>query len=261
MMLVLEKMSYDSESPTQLNFHLQPIGIVHSCYKEKFGTPRQSGLVTESNAEIIIYPAFQPEYSLEGLEGFSHLWILFWFHKSKQNNFHPKVHPPRLNGKSLGVFATRSPHRPNPIGLSVVKINQINRSSINVTGVDLIEGTPVIDIKPYLTGTEALQDAKSGWTDLSPSETAHITWSPEALAQFNHLYKPQSSNSDSLKVLIENTLALDPRPLVYKGYEDSQKKPYRSEHVVRIHDLDIFFRFTSSHQAEILSCIKVSTEK
>src|SRR5262245_41456117 len=104
---------------------MKPIGYVKSCYRDKFGTPRQPSLSPLSTAEICIDKQWQPESALSGLDGFSHLWVIFQFHQNNQSRYHAKVHPPRMGGEPIGVFATRSPHRPNAIGMSVVKIEKI----------------------------------------------------------------------------------------------------------------------------------------
>lgn len=239
---------------------LKPIGIVESCFPEKFGTPRQSGLVSEARAFIKINKELQPEESLEGLEGFSHLWVLFWFHKNSSDRFHAKVHPPRMLGEKIGVFATRSPHRPNPIGLSLVKIESIEKEGVWITGVDFITGTPVIDIKPYLPFVESLPDARSGWAK-EESTRLQVEWSNGALE-----FLATQENSKRLKVLIEESLSLDPRPVLYRGYEGVDS-PYRNHHAMRVFDLDVHFEFVSSGVLRVNSlrlwdnCLKFEEEK
>ncbi len=224
-------------------FEIKPIGIVKSCYRDKFGTPRQPGLVPESRAFLQFLPETQPEFSLEGLSEFTHLWVLFIFHKNNSARFHAKIHPPRLKGKSCGVFATRSPHRPNPIGLSLVEIESITRDGIWVRGMDLIDGTPFVDVKPYLPQIECASHARGGWSDSVTDSEIHIDWNPDALKAMKSSATDLHPRNDIQK-LIENTLRLDPRPLVYKGYE-GEESPYRESHAVRIYDLDVHFRFTS----------------
>lgn len=231
---------------------LKPIGIVRSCYPDKFGTPRQSGLVPESRGVLEFFPEVQPEESLQGLEGFSHLWVLFWFHQNKASRFHAKVHPPRLGGESRGVFATRSPHRPNPIGLSVLKILKINKDTVEIQGLDLVDGTPILDIKPYLPDSEAISDATRGW-NAKPYDV-QINWSEVSLLKLSKWI--DQAQRPELKVLIENTLKLDPRPQVYKGFEDKKNEsPYRTDHAVRIYDGDIHFRFVNKNLIQIFDII------
>jgi tRNA (adenine37-N6)-methyltransferase len=239
------------------NFSMTPIGIVESCYPDKFGTPRQPGLVKEALAKINIYPQSQPEESLQGLEGFTHLWIIFWFHQNKTGRFHAKVHPPRLEGKSMGVFATRTPHRPNPIGLSLVEIVKILHDGVMVRGADLISGTPVLDIKPYLPEVESIATAKQGWTNsVEQNSKIIIEWSDEAWAQYqNWSQKRAAANlNENLQELIENTIKLDPRPTVYKGYEEGDS-PYRSTHAIRFYDGDVHFQFLNKEQVKIVNVL------
>ena len=161
-------------------FEMKSIGIVESCFPDKFGTPRQPGLATESRAFLRLNKEVQPELSLEGLSGFSHLWVIFVFHKNNSARFHAKVHPPRLNGKTVGLFASRSPHRPNPIGLSLVKIEKFEVTGIWVRGVDIIDQTPILDLKPYLPAIESKPEATSGWVESTEKVNIEITWSNNA---------------------------------------------------------------------------------
>lgn len=128
------------------------IGVIKTNFPEKRATPRQPGICGDSVAKLILNNDVftNPEHSLEGLDEYSHMWILFHFHKNESNHVRAKVAPPRLNGLRTGVFATRSPHRPSPIGLSLVKIEQINERTIYFSGVDMVDATPVLDIKPYI---------------------------------------------------------------------------------------------------------------
>ena len=235
------------------SFSVRSIGQVESCYPDKFGTPRQPGLVPASEAFIRINSEFQPEISLQGLSEFSHLWLMFWFHENQNSKFHAKVHPPRLRGESRGVFATRSPHRPNPIGLSLVELVKIETDGIWVRGVDVISGTPVLDIKPYLRDVESKPEAKSGWTDRKSPSEIEVEW-PQDLLQSIKAWQIKSAKPE-LQNLIEQTLRLDPRPEVYKGFENSDSAPYRTEHAVRFWDGDIHFRFLTPEKIQITKVI------
>lgn len=219
---------------------MRAIGIVESCYRDKFGTPRQPGLAPSSMAKIILEKEWQPSLALEGLEGFSHLWVIFVFHQNKNLTYHAKVHPPRLGGKQIGVFATRSPHRPNPIGLSLVKLEQITNNEIWISGVDLIDGTPVLDIKPYLPEVESIPTARSGWSGDVAAMKKEVVWSEALSIQVQQWEK--KIQTPGLRQLIEETLTLDPRPVVYRGFE-GQESPYRQRHAVRLYDGDIHFEF------------------
>lgn len=231
---------------------MEPIGYIESCFKDKFGTPRQPGLVPEAWGRLRLRADLQPEESLQGLEGFSHIWLLWLFHQNKSARFHAKVHPPRLGGEKRGVFATRSPHRPNPIGLSLVELVQIEKDGLIVAGLDLVDGTPILDIKPYLPHIESRPDARMGW----PAEVIHSRIDvlfTEPAAQQLQKWQQQHPEKD-LKVLIEQTLQQDPRPTIYKGYETGES-PYRQEHAVRLYDGDIHFRFETPTQVQILNIL------
>jgi tRNA (adenine37-N6)-methyltransferase len=215
---------------------LKPIGFIRSCYKDRFGTPRQSDLVKSAEAWIEFEPDVQPEFSLAGLKGFSHIWVIFHFHKNTNVKFSAKVHPPRLEGESVGVYATRSPHRPNSLGLSLVELLQVELKRVKIGGHDLIEGTPVLDIKPYLKESESKPNAKSGWGEAAPYKAnLKVEWRPKAI-EFVGQNVPEP---DRFRALVEDTLSLDPRPLVYK----IEKPLLREKHAVRFLDWDVFFEF------------------
>ncbi|CAB3373761.1 Hypothetical predicted protein [Cloeon dipterum] len=141
-----------SLSQTSHTVDFQIIGYISSWFAEKKGTPRQPGICKESTAKLTLRKELftNPEHTLEGLGNFSHLWLIFHFHKNEKGHVKAKVAPPRLNGERVGVFGTRSPHRPSPIGLSLVKIEKVQGASIYFSGVDMVDGTPVLDIKPYI---------------------------------------------------------------------------------------------------------------
>lgn len=147
---------------------LRVIARIHSDFKTKFGIPRQSGLVEELRAEIVFEPEFRNADALRGLEGFSHLWLIWQFSEAVRETWSPTVRPPRLGGNArMGVFATRSPFRPNPIGLSCVKLEAIRQTGegtvLVVSGADLMDGTPVYDIKPYLPYADCRPEALGGF--------------------------------------------------------------------------------------------------
>ena len=138
---------------------LTPIGTIESCFKEKFGVPRQPGLAPAARASLILQPPYNRPEALAGLEAFSHIWLVYLFHAIEKGKWKPTVRPPRLGGnRRTGVFATRSNFRPNPIGLSAVKLeNIVTRGPdirLELSGVDLLDGTPVLDIKPYIDGVD-----------------------------------------------------------------------------------------------------------
>ncbi len=222
---------------------MEPIGFLESCYRDKFGTPRQPGLVKASWARLKIRGDLQPEQALQGLEGFSHVWLIWVFHQNKTSRYHAKVHPPRLQGGSMGLFATRTPHRPNPIGLSLVELISVEKDGIVVAGADLVDGTPVLDIKPYLPEVESVPGAKTGWVGEVSKADIQVEFAPEA-EQILQSWEHQNPDKN-LRQLIVETLKLDPRPVVYRGYE-STESPYRETHAVRLYDGDIHFRFENS---------------
>ena len=231
----------------------QPIGFLESCYKDKFGTPRQPGLVSEAWSRLKIRGDLQPQEALDGLSGFSHAWLIFVFHGNENKKYHSKVHPPRMGGKTIGVFATRSPHRPNPIGLSLVKIHKVENDAVYFSGADLIDGTPILDLKPYLPNVESLPEAQAGWTSEASQSDWTVQFLPEVqenLSQLRNLH-PEVS----VEKIIEETLKLDPRPLVYRGYEEDENAPYRKTHAVRIFEGDIHFRFLKNNTIEVFQII------
>jgi tRNA (adenine37-N6)-methyltransferase len=193
---------------------MQPIGVIESSYKEKFGIPRQSGLAKFARACLKIphsYDGQSLRHSFDGLEEFSHVWVIFLFHDLGQTAWKAKIRPPRLGGaKKTGVFSTRSPHRPNPIGISVVKLDRIEITSketlLFVEGGDFLQGTPVLDVKPYLPYADAYPRAKASWT-AKKKEKLLVRFSKQA----NEACK-KTDPKRNLKKLIQETIALDPRP-------------------------------------------------
>ena len=133
-------------------FTYKPIGIVKTIFETRNGTPRQSGLSQYARASLTINKTFftNPEHSLENLSEFSHVWLLWVFHQNSQTSVKAKVSPPRLNGEKVGLFSTRSPHRPSNIGLTLAKLEEVLGDTMHLSGVDLVDGTPVLDIKPYI---------------------------------------------------------------------------------------------------------------
>ena len=155
---------------------LQSIARVHTPFGEKFGVPRQAGLVPEAKGTVVFEPAFRNPDIVRGLEGFSHIWLIWCFHRAQRDNWSPTVRPPRLGGNTrLGVFATRSPFRPNPIGLSCVKLEGVERDPklgplLHISGMDMVDGTPILDIKPYVPYCDIRGEATGGFTaDLEES--------------------------------------------------------------------------------------------
>lgn len=203
----------EANNPT---FTLTVIGFVRSCFAEKFGIPRQSGMVRSAPATIVLHPPFDREEMWRGLDQFSHLWIHFLFHQAVGDGWKSTVRPPRLGGKKrLGVFATRSPHRPNHLGLSVVRLVAVTciegSCSLEVAGADILDNSPVIDIKPYLPYSDSITEAHGGANGFGNGFTADISveFSQEA-GEFCGKY--QRATGRDLKRLIGEMIRHDPRP-------------------------------------------------
>lgn len=233
-------------------FTFKPIGFLKSCYPDKFGVPRQSGLVKKAYSELQIEPEFQPELSLLGIEGYSHIWLQFVFHLNSSSKFHAKVHPPRLGGDAMGVFATRSPHRPNALGLSLVELVGIKNNILFLAGADLVDGTPILDIKPYLPHIESLPAARGGWAGELLKNEIQVEFLPFAMQILQNWIK--KTGKSELQEVITDVLKQDPRPVVYKGFE-SQESPYRNKHAFRLYDGDIHFEFTSKNHVIVFDII------
>ena len=194
------------------------IARMHSDFDQKFGIPRQSGLVEELESTIVFEPEFRNPDALRGLEGFSHLWIVWEFSKARREGWSPTVRPPRLGGNQrLGVFATRSPFRPNPIGLSCVKLVGVEQHPefgpvIRVAGADLLNGTPIYDIKPYLPYADCKPDAIGGFAS-APKEADLNVHIPEEFVE---------KIPEEKRAAVIGVLAQDPRP----SYQDDPERVY-----------------------------------
>ena len=207
-----------------MNYELTTIGIVHSPFKEKFGTPRQPGLITEAIFSIELLAPYDKKEALQGIEQFSHLWISFIFHKNKDKAWTPKVRPPRLGGnKNIGVFASRSPYRPNPIGLSAVELIGIreenNKLWVDIKGADLVDGTPVLDIKPYILYSDSIKQATAGYAEQPPSAKLEVEFSEQAQQQL----QLANEQHPQLEKIIRQVIELDPRP-AYASDDEPEKK-------------------------------------
>ena len=193
------------------------IGRVMTGFAEKFGVPRQSGMV-ETRAKIIFEPEYRNPDAFRGIEGYSHLWVVWMFSEAVREKWSPTVRPPRLGGnKRVGVFATRSPFRPNPIGLSSVKLERLELSReygpvLHISGADMVNGTPVFDIKPYLAYTDSHPEALGGFTDSVARETLSIVFPEELRAKL--------TEEDAAELTA--ILAHDPRP----SYQNDPERVY-----------------------------------
>lgn len=205
-----------STQPTPDTYSCDVIAIIESPFKEKFGIPRQPGLVGAEGMLVFRPPFDQPEM-VEGLEGFSHLWLTFVFHACVEQGWQARVRPPRLGGnRKVGVYASRAPFRPNHLGLSVVELVGVERDEglrLRLRGLDLMDGTPVLDVKPYVPYTDALPEARAGYAPEAPEARLAVRFSPEAEAML--------AGDEALKSLIREVLALDPRP-AYHAYDPAR---------------------------------------
>lgn len=222
-----------------MSLQMEPIGVVETCYDEKFGVPRQPGLVPQAWGRVIFHEAFRGEAFLRGIEGFSHLWLIFQFHQASAKKGRGTVRPPRLGGNERrGVFATRAPYRPNGIGLSVVELVKVDLTHplgpvLLVSGVDLVSGTPILDVKPYVPFCDKVEGARGGFVTGEPARMP-VTWQCECVV------------SQERRELIESTIALDPRPAY-------QEDPTR-EYACSIESCEV--RWLVAHgQAKILSLL------
>ncbi len=197
---------------------ITPIAYIKSDFPEKFGIPRQSGLVEELTATVVFQPPYRVPDALRGLEGFSHLWLIWEFSQARREGWSPTVRPPRLGGnKRLGVFATRSPFRPNPLGLSCVRLLEIRQDReqgtvLVVSGADLLDGTPIYDIKPYLPYADCKPEAVGGFAARPKGADLAVDCSPALLDRV-----PEDKRAALLAVL-----AQDPRP----QYQDDPERVY-----------------------------------
>lgn len=196
---------------------LKIIAHIRTDFTEKFGIPRQSGL-TQLPAKIVFEPEYRDVNAFRGLEGYSHLWLLWQFSKAIREDWLPMVHPPRLGGnKLMGVFATRSPYRPNPIGLSSVKLEKIEIDEklgpvLTVSGADILDGTPIYDIKPYLAYTDSHPEAVGGFSDAVRDYALRVDFPEELLCRI-----PEDRRQGLMEVLSQ-----DPRP----SYQNDPDRKY-----------------------------------
>lgn len=234
------------------NINLDTIATVVSPYQEKFAVPRQPGLVKSAQGKIVFNSPFDNNDALKGIEQYTHIWVIFYFHKNRTHNtnktWKPLIKPPRLGGnKTLGVFASRSPFRPNPIGLSVVKLDGIHKSktetSLLISELDLVNGTPVLDIKPYIPYADSLPQANTNFATSAPSNNKNISFSTNVDEQLSRLINKYSN----LKVLITEILQQDPRP-AYK-----QKNTDDKVYGMALYDLNIRWLVVNENEIKVVS--------
>lgn len=198
-------------------FSFREIARIHTVFPDKFGIPRQSGL-SDLPARIVFDPAFSVPEAFRGIEGYTHLWLIWLFSETSRENWSPTVRPPRLGGnKRMGVFASRAPYRPNPIGLSAVKLERFSYTRkegavLYVSGADLMDGTPILDIKPYLPYADSRPEAKGGFSVPDTRERLIVEFPPLLLKRI-----PEELRGGLIEIL-----AQDPRP----GYQSSAQRVY-----------------------------------
>ncbi|ALU41998.1 tRNA (N6-threonylcarbamoyladenosine(37)-N6)-methyltransferase TrmO [Pseudoalteromonas rubra] len=224
-----------------MQFDIQPIGVIRSPYKQKFAIPRQPRLVPEAKAKLIFCDAFNREEFVRGIEEFSHLWLLFRFHETADKGYSALVRPPRLGGNERkGVFATRATFRPNGIGMSAVKLEGVEykngQLALLLSGIDLLDGTPIVDIKPYLPYSDALADAAAGFADTRPETAMTVSFTEQAEA-----FISTQSDYPELKAFITNVLKQDPRP-AYK-----KKKAETQSYGMNLYDFNIRWMVDGEH--------------
>ena len=201
---------------------MRVIARIHTGFSGKFGIPRQSGLVASLPGEIVFEPAYRNADALRGLDDFSHLWLIWEFSEAKRQDWSPTVRPPRLGGnRRMGVFATRSPFRPNPIGLSCVKLEEIVWHSprgplLRVSGADLLDGTPIYDIKPYLPYADSRPEAKGGFSEGVMGWALRVDF-PQALLE---------TLPEAIRQTVLDLLSQDPRP----SYQHDPERVYGMAH-------------------------------
>ena len=200
---------------------MKPIARIHTDFPTKFGIPRQSGIIVSLQGRIVFEPEYRNAEAVRGLEEFSHIWLIWEFSEAVRDEWLPTVRPPRLGGNvRKGVFATRSPFRPNPIGLSSVKLERVEINPklgpvLHVSGADLMDGTPIYDIKPYIAYTDSHPDAVSGFASTPAEYLLDVDFSEELLQQV----------SESRRKSLIDVLAHDPRP----QYQDDSNRVYGME--------------------------------
>ena len=238
---------------TTIPMHI--IGTVNSPFKEKFGVPRQPGLIEGNRGQIELLEPWNRQEALQGLEGFSHIWAVFIFHEAIKpvEDWRPTVRPPRAGAKRQGVFATRSPYRPNPVGMSVLGYHGWEKKNgkllLSVSGLDLIDQTPIIDIKPYLPYADSLPEAQGGFAHSAPESSA-------INVQFSELAQSQLEIAEkiypNLRRLIETTLTHNPRP-VHFGNIDK-----RRDFGIKLYEFDVQWQL-DAEQITVRSLYKQET--
>jgi tRNA-Thr(GGU) m(6)t(6)A37 methyltransferase TsaA len=226
-------------------YSVVPVGYVRSCFKEKFAIPRQPALASAARGCLELVPPFDRAEAVQGLEGVSHVWLLFVFHEALDTQPRLKVRPPRLGGnRSIGVFASRATHRPNGIGQSVVRLERVEAGTLWLSGIDLLDGTPVLDIKPYVPYADQVPGAFNTLADTAPL-LIDVRWSAPALHQAR---QHASRLNEPLVALIEQCLAQDPRPAY-------QIPPPERQYGVKLWDVEVRWHYPDGHSIRVLEVV------
>ena len=228
---------------------VSPVAYLRSCFGEKFAIPRQPALAPAARGVVELLPPFDTGDAVDGLEQVSHVWLLFLFHQTLEERPRLKVRPPRLGGnQSLGVFASRATHRPNGIGQSVVKLDRVEPGRLHVSGIDLLDGTPILDIKPYIPFVDSVPQAHNAIAD-APPPTIQVRWGDMALQQA--VAHPQRL-AQPLVELVEQCLAQDPRPAY-------QVPPPERQYGARFWDVDVRWHYPQPDCICVLSVVVAGT--
>ncbi|WP_199608721.1 tRNA (N6-threonylcarbamoyladenosine(37)-N6)-methyltransferase TrmO [Flocculibacter collagenilyticus] len=223
-------------------YNISPIGYIRSPYKQKFSIPRQPRLINEARAVLEFIPPFINRDALRGIEEFSHLWLMFIFHENTEKGWSHMVRPPRLGGNERkGVFATRASFRPNGIGMSAVELIDVHASkgklSLEIGGVDLLDNTPIIDIKPYIPYSDAIVEASGGFADTRPETGMTVSFSEQA----TQACEQNIAQYPVLKTFIEKLLKQDPRPAYKKN------KPTEQTYGVDLYEFNVKWTVEANH--------------
>ena len=235
-----------------MSFSFTPIGVTDSPYKQKFAIPRQPRLIEGAVGKIELLAPFDQIEALHGLEEYSHLWLIFWFHQTMSKGWSAKVRPPRLGGnEKQGIFATRSTFRPNPIGMSAVELLSIEKQKnslfIHVSGLDLLDRTPVLDIKPYIPYADSIQNAKAGIAQSKPDAKMLVYFEKEAEQQCREAEHKYSE----IRQFITDILRQDPRPAYKKSSQDKQ------EYAVYLYEYNV--KWTVENDCCVVNAIELAS--
>lgn len=247
-----------SNPPLPPSISFTPIGYLDSCYKLRYGTPRQGSITPNSKARLTLLPHVS-HHSLIGLEEYSHVWLVFVFHDNENKQIHPKVEPPRLGGSKVGLFASRTPHRYNPVGLSLVRLDRVEWQSrvIEFSGIDLLHGTPIIDIKPYHPSDSPLPPTSlPAWLHEKPSNPLTVEFTDAANQQMTELLSKMEFYTDlnQAKSAIVDSISFDPRPLYVKARREAE-----AVYGFRFDSLNVSYSVDDDKETATICCVEYVT--